>query len=144
MSAITTLRRITTVLVQHHGEELREHVHPSVREVTPPRPPRADRSSREWAEDFVITVRDSGVDADGLDYSPSSLALVDEYVGLFAEHEVVLPDDVAEGAAAYFVQVIAGSWRELGESEAASLHASARSLVAHGGSLGERYNAVVE
>lgn len=144
MSAITTLRRLATVLVQHQGDQLREHVHPSVRVTTPARPPRRDWTSREWADDFVVTVRDSGVDAAALDFSPSSLAAVDEYVGLFAEHEVDVPEEVAEGAAGYFVQVIVRSWRALGESEAASLHASARSLVAHGGSLGERYSSVVE
>jgi len=140
MNAIATLRRIATALTQSHDEDAREHVHPSTRTA---RPPRAEWTSREWADDLVVSVRDSGVGADGLDGSPASLALVDEFVGLYAEHEVDLPDEVAEGAAGYFVQVVAASWRELSTSEAAALHASTRAFVAAGGSLGERYGAVV-
>ncbi len=145
MSAIATLRRIATVLVQQHGDEITEHAHPSVRNpaAAPVRPPRADWTPHEWAEDFVVTVRDSGVDTAGLDYSAGSLALVDDYVALFAAHDVDVPAEVAEGAAGYFVQVITRSWRELAASEAASLQASTRSFVLDGGSLDERYSSVV-
>lgn len=141
MNAIATLRRIATVLTQSHDEDAREQVHPSTRPAV--RSPRAEWTSREWADDLVVSVRDSGVGADGLDGSPASLALVDEFVGLYAEHEVDLPAEVAEGAAGYFVQVVAASWRELSASEAAALHASTRAFVAAGGSLGERYGDVV-
>ncbi|TCI99070.1 hypothetical protein [Aeromicrobium sp. IC_218] len=140
MNAIATLRRIATALTQAYDEDEREHVHPSIRTV---RPPRTEWTSREWADDLVVSVRDSGVGAEGLDGSPASLTLVDEFVGLYAEHEVDLPVEVAEGAAGYFVQVVAASWRALSVSEAAALHASTRSFVAGGGSLGERYGDVV-
>jgi hypothetical protein len=142
MGAMTTLRRLATVLAQHHdGPSL---VHPSSRPQEPPRHSRTDWSSREWALDFAVTVRDSGFASTGLDYSASSLALVDEFVGLYAEHEVDLPAEVVEGAAGYFVQVVASTWRELSEAEAATLHASTSSFLAEGGSLGERYTAVVD
>jgi len=139
---MTTLRRLATVLVQQHdGPSL---VHPSVRPATPARPPRSEWSSREWALDFAVTVRDSGFASTGLDYSAASLGLVDEFVGLYAEHEVDLPAEVVEGAAGYFVQVVASTWRDLSDAEAATLHASTRSFLAEGGSLGERYTAVVD
>lgn len=144
MNAIATLRRIATALTQVHDQDEREHVHPSTRTA---RGPHAEWTSREWAADLVVSVRDSGVGvgvgAEGLDGSPASLRLVDEFVGLYAEHEVHLPAEVAEGAAGYFVQVVTTTWRDLSASEAAALHASTRSFVAAGGSLGERYGDVV-